>query len=86
MMQIPCEENIMVRKIKTATQTRKTKIERWENVKDVFLVKQSEKIMGKRILLVDDVITTGATLEACGQQQLNFGCAEISIACIAEAQ
>lgn len=86
LLQIPCDENIVERKIKTTTQTRKTKIERWENVKDVFLVKQSNKIMGKRILLVDDVITTGATLEACGQQLLNFGCTELSIACIAEAQ
>ena len=84
--QIPCDENIVERKIKTTTQTRKTKIERWENVKDVFQVKQSEKIVGKRILLVDDVITTGATLEACGQQLLNSGCSELSIACIAEAQ
>lgn len=86
LLQIPCDESIVERKIKTSTQTRKTKIERWENVKDVFLVKQPQKILGKRILLVDDVITTGATLEACGQQLLNFGCAEISIACIAEAQ
>jgi ComF family protein len=85
-LQIPCDENIVERTVKTTTQTRKTKIERWENVKDVFQVKQPEKIIGKRILLVDDVITTGATLEACGQQLLNFGCTELSIACIAEAQ
>jgi ComF family protein len=86
LMQIPCDENIVERKIKTTTQTRKTKIERWENVKDVFLVKEPDKINGKRILLVDDVITTGATLEACGQQLLNSGCKEVSVACIAEAQ
>jgi ComF family protein len=86
MLQLPCDESIVKRTVKTTTQTRKTKIERWENVKDVFQVKQPEKIIGKRILLVDDVITTGATLEACGQQLLNFGCTELSIACIAEAQ
>lgn len=86
LLQIPCDVSIVERKIKTSTQTKKTKIERWENVKDVFQVKQPEKIFGKRILLVDDVITTGATLEACGQQLLNFGCTELSFASIAEAQ
>ena len=55
-------------------------------MKDVFAVKATEKISGKRILLVDDVITTGATLEACGQHLLTHHCQEISIACIAEAQ
>ena len=85
-MQIPWDENIVERKIKTTTQTRKTKIERWENVKDVFLIKQPEKVIDKRILLIDDVITTGATLEACGHQLIQFGCSELSIACLAEAQ
>ncbi len=85
-LQIPWDENIVERKTKTTTQTRKTKIERWENVKDVFQVIQKEKIIGKKILLVDDVITTGATLEACGLKLLAGGCTEISIACIAEAQ
>lgn len=85
-LQIPWDENVVLRKTKTTTQTRKTKIERWENVKDVFVVHQPESIIGKRILLVDDIITTGATLEACGQYLLNEGCATLSIACIAEAQ
>lgn len=85
-MDIPWDESVAERKIKTATQTRKSKIERWENVKDVFLVKHPKKIVNKRILLIDDVITTGATLEACGQQLLNHGCSELSIACLAEAQ
>ena len=86
MLQVACDESIVERAFKTTTQTRKTKIERWENVKDVFQIKQPQKIIGKRILLVDDVITTGATLESCGQQLLNFGCTALSIACIAEAQ
>lgn len=85
-LQVPWDESISIRKRSTATQTRKSKLDRWENVKDVFDVDTSEKILNKRILLVDDVITTGATLEACGQHLLKNNCAELSIACIAEAQ
>ena len=85
-MGIPWDESISIRKMKTATQTRKSKIERWENVKDVFAVSPQQQIAGKRILLVDDIITTGATLESCGQHLIAHGCAELSIACLAEAQ
>lgn len=83
---VPWDESISIRKSKTTTQTNKSKLERWENVKDVFTVNQSNLLAGKRILLVDDVITTGATLEACGTHLVKSGCAQISIACIAEAQ
>ena len=70
----------------TVTQTRKSKQERWDNVKNVFDIPESERIKDKRILLVDDVITTGATIEACGMHLINNGCRELSIACLAEAQ
>jgi ComF family protein len=79
------DESISMRTSSTATQTRKSRDERWKNVKDVFAIRHSDHIEGKRVLLVDDVITTGATLEACGQQLINYGCT-LSIACIAEAQ
>ncbi len=82
----PWDESISVRTVKTTTQTRKSKMERWENVRDVFSVSQDQSITGKRILLVDDIITTGATLEACGQRLIDNGCSELSVACIAEAQ
>ncbi len=83
---IPWDESISIRKKSTATQTRKSKLDRWENVNGVFGVDVVDKILNKRILLVDDVITTGATLEACGQHLLESNCAELSVACIAEAQ
>lgn len=84
-LSIPFSDNILVRRMKTETQTRKTKLNRWENMTGIFSVKASEIIQGKNILLVDDVITTGATLEACAHVLLNNGCRELSIACIAEA-
>jgi ComF family protein len=83
---IPWAESISIRKITTSTQTKKSKQERWENVEGAFGIQSAEKIVGQRILLVDDVVTTGATLEACGQHLINNQCRSLSIACIAEAQ
>lgn len=84
-LSIPCDDNLVERKVRTATQTRKTKLNRWQNVADVFNVRDRDAIQNKNILLVDDVITTGATIEACGNDLIEAGCASMSIACIAEA-
>ena len=86
LLEIPCTEKFLKRVKATATQTKKSKLNRWENVSEVFEVQQKEALEGKRVLLVDDVVTTGATLEACGQKLLEAGCADVSIACIAAAQ
>jgi ComF family protein len=85
-LNIPWDESISTRKVSTSTQTKKSRVERWDNVKDVFNIRQTEKINGARILLVDDVITTGATLEACGKHLIEAGCSQLSMACLAEAQ
>ncbi len=82
---VPFSDDIMIRKFKTATQTRKSKLSRWENMGEVFKVCIPESVEGKHILLVDDVITTGSTLEACAGALLHAGSGELSIACIAEA-
>ena len=58
--------NLLVRTQFTETQTRKGSYERWLNVKDVFECLSPEAMAGKHVLLVDDVMTTGATLVACG--------------------
>lgn len=84
-LKIEWEESISLRVSATNTQTKKGRADRWGNVKSAFAVGAAEKVSGKRILLVDDVITTGATLEACGQHLIESGCASLSVACIAEA-
>ncbi|RZL12773.1 MAG: ComF family protein, partial [Hymenobacter sp.] len=69
----------------TASQTRKGRAERWQNVATVFEVAEPATVADRHILLVDDVLTTGATLEACGAALLAAGARTISIATIASA-
>lgn len=84
-LNIPFTDEVLTRRTRTETQTRKTKLNRWENMKGVFEVNTPVRVAGKKILLVDDVITTGSTLEACALALLDSQCSELSIACIAEA-
>ena len=55
----------LIRKRPTETQTNKSRIERWDNVSAVFEACATAEIKGKKMLLVDDVMTTGATLASC---------------------
>ncbi len=64
-MDIPMDTISFVRRKATETQTRKSRFNRWENVKEVFAVADEQLLKNKHILLVDDVITTGATIEGC---------------------
>ncbi|MCZ8215843.1 MAG: phosphoribosyltransferase family protein, partial [Cyclobacteriaceae bacterium] len=82
---IPYTDSVVKRSVKTQTQTRKSKLNRWRNVSEVFEMKDAAAVKGKHILLVDDVVTTGATLEACAHALLEAGCSKVSIACIAMA-
>ena len=67
----------------TETQTHKNRIERWKNMQGRFLLKAPSSIENKRVLLIDDVITTGATLESCAQEILKSTKVQLSILTLA---
>ena len=79
-MNIPIAENCLVRRVFTDTQTKKSREDRWQNVKDIFEVKNPEKLKGKHVLLVDDVLTTGATLLSAGKALMQVEGIKISVA------
>ena len=81
---IPVSTGNLVRVIHNPTQTKRTKTQRWENVKDIFDVAHPQLFAGKHILLVDDIITTGSTLEACAHALLQSRDVKISIATLGE--
>ncbi len=79
----PVYRDVLKRKESSETQTRKSRIERWENVEHIFSIHDGQKLKGNHVLLVDDVVTTGATLEACANLLLSVGDVKISIATLA---
>ena len=64
-LKIKIDSNSLQRKINTESQTKKNKYSRWKNVGQVFELTNKKKLNNKHILLVDDVVTTGSTLESC---------------------
>ncbi len=84
-LNIPYKEGVLERRMYTTTQTGKNRFDRLENVLSAFQLKQKDIIAGKHVLLVDDVLTTGATLEACALQLLEAPDVKISMATIAIA-
>ena len=82
---VPVIKNNVIRQRYTDTQTKKHRIERWQNVEGSFIIKDEEKLIGKNLLLVDDVVTTGATLEACGSVITAVESVKLSIATLAHS-
>ncbi len=80
---IPIRYDHLLRKKYTESQTHKYRLERWENVENAFEITNEEALKNKHLLLVDDVFTTGATLEACIktiQKKIICDCSVITLA------
>ena len=84
-LSIPINKKSLLRIENTDSQTRKKRFSRWENMMNSFDLKTTNKLIDKHILLVDDVVTTGATLEACAQKLLEIKGVKVSVVTIAVA-
>lgn len=76
---------VVERPFPSLSQTRKSRYERWKNVEKVFMVKDPVALEGKHVLLVDDVLTTGATIEACAAKILEVPGTRVSVAVLGVA-
>ncbi|PVX46154.1 ComF family protein [Flavobacterium sp. 103] len=83
--EIPLNNTILKRKVYSKTQSKKNLLGRTEGIETVFDVAFTEEDANKHYLLIDDVLTTGATLEACSKALLKIPGAKISIVCMAMA-
>ena len=81
-MQIPILRDVIIRPQHTDTQTKKGRIERWQNIEGKFVLTKPGSINNKNVLLIDDVVTTGATFEACGRELLKGENVKLSIAAL----
>ena len=76
-------EDILLKVTATQTQTIKKRFARWGSIDETFILQNSDSLKDVHILLVDDLVTTGATLEACAQKLLQIPGAKLSIATMA---
>jgi len=82
---VPIDENIISRETQNSSQTKKAKFSRWLNVAEGFTISKDKVLKNKSILIVDDVITTGSTLIACGEalnKYENIKLSFVSLACV----
>ncbi len=84
-LQMPVADGLLVRRAGTQTQTHRHRFERWENVEKSFALVNASGFEHKHLLLVDDVVTTGATLEACARLLLTIPGVRVSIAVLGVA-
>lgn len=81
---IPVATKCVVRTKSNETQTHKNREERWKNVEGIFAVTAPEELQGRHILLVDDILTTGATIVACAKSIAAVADTKISIFTLAQ--
>ena len=81
--QKPMKPGVLFRAVNTKTQTKRHRFERWENVENIFKLRSIDVFRNKHVLLVDDVITTGATLESCAHTLLKCSNTSVSILTLA---
>jgi len=77
LINLPVLDDVLVKIVNNESQVGKTLKERQENVKNVYSVKDKEKIKGKRILIIDDVLSTGSTLNACAKVLKSCKCESV---------
>ena len=82
---LPVDIKSLARILVSATQTKRSRYERWTNVEGIFKVIDSETIIGKHVLIVDDVITTGSTIESCTNELLKVEGVKVSVVTLAFA-
>ncbi len=84
-LEIPVHNDVLFRQTHSDTQTNKGLFNRWTNVKTIFSLGSSSNIENKHVLLVDDVITSGSTIEACANKILQIPHTKVSIVSLAIA-
>ena len=84
-MKVPILKDVIIRTQHTESQTKRGRMERWQNMEGKFQIVHPENIRNKHLLLVDDVVTTGATLEACGRELFQAKDIKLSIATLCYA-
>ena len=82
---IPWDEQHLIRRESGESQTGKDRYERWLNVEGAFTVEKADELSGKQVIVVDDVMTTGATLESAVQALNQSGVDRVSILTMAAA-
>lgn len=85
-MAIPYNDTVLIRNVYSKTQTKKNLLGRSEVVGSIFSAVYNDSLHNKHFMLIDDVITTGSTLEACGRELLKIPGAKLSIVCMAMTQ
>jgi ComF family protein len=82
---LPIDVKSVIRATPSATQTRRSRYDRWTNVEGIFSVADEDALRGKHVLLVDDVITTGSTIESCANELLKIEGVKVSVVALGYA-